>query len=108
MHSCLDVSQVKDWEPPPKWDGAAPDQVIVQKEKEFVFDRVFCPDATQEEVYNTVGKPLVDSLLAGHNACLFAYGQTGSGKTYTMEGQTNPGVMIQCIQYLCASIEPSC
>jgi predicted esterase len=107
MQSCLDISPLQDWDPPPKWDGPSPDKVTVHKEKEFVFDRVFGPEATQEEVYDAVGKPLVDSVLGGHSSCLFAYGQTGSGKTFSMEGQSDPGVMMRCIQYLCDTLEPS-
>lgn len=56
-----------------------PDQV-----KEFRFDRVFGPTSTQEQVFATVGAPLVEHVLAGYNASLLAYGQTGTGKTYTM------------------------
>eukprot|EP00746_Dinoflagellata_sp_MGD_P127859 gnl/MRDRNA2_/MRDRNA2_62341_c0_seq1.p1 gnl/MRDRNA2_/MRDRNA2_62341_c0~~gnl/MRDRNA2_/MRDRNA2_62341_c0_seq1.p1 ORF type:complete len:896 (-),score=146.22 gnl/MRDRNA2_/MRDRNA2_62341_c0_seq1:85-2772(-) len=107
MQSCLDISQLEDWDPPPKWDGPPPDKVTVQQDRDFVFDRVFRPEATQAEVYDAVGKPLVDSVLGGHSACLFAYGQTGSGKTYNMEGQSDPGVMMRCIQDLCNSIDPS-
>lgn len=43
-----------------------------------------------------MGEPLVDSLLAGFNVCLFGYGQTGSGKTYTMmgsDGENNRGII---------------
>ena len=54
---------------------------------EFVFDRIFGPPSSQQGVFNEVGLPLVDSLLAGYNCTLFAYGQTGSGKTWTMEGE---------------------
>eukprot|EP00698_Gefionella_okellyi_P019125 TRINITY_DN5823_c0_g1_i1.p1 TRINITY_DN5823_c0_g1~~TRINITY_DN5823_c0_g1_i1.p1 ORF type:complete len:1205 (-),score=368.62 TRINITY_DN5823_c0_g1_i1:2085-5699(-) len=42
--------------------------------------------ADQPYVYERIGKPLLDSIYQGFNACLFAYGQTGSGKTYTMMG----------------------
>ena len=43
-------------------------------------------NATQEKVYNTTARAVVDSSLQGYNATIFAYGQTGTGKTYTMEG----------------------
>ncbi|XP_028407643.1 kinesin-like protein KIF14 [Dendronephthya gigantea] len=42
--------------------------------------------ATQEYVYNKIGKPLVENAFDGYNTCLFAYGQTGSGKSYSMMG----------------------
>lgn len=45
--------------------------------------------ATQQRVYNDVGKPIVDNALKGYNCCVFAYGQTGSGKTYSMIGEDN-------------------
>ncbi|CAM9348874.1 unnamed protein product, partial [Discosporangium mesarthrocarpum] len=54
--------------------------------RDFVFDHVFDSDAPQEIVYDKVGRPLVEDLLAGFNCTIFAYGQTGSGKTHTMSG----------------------
>jgi len=42
----------------------------------FVFDHVFSGSTPQSEVYETVGKRIVDSAVAGINCCLFAYGQT--------------------------------
>jgi hypothetical protein len=45
---------------------------------------VFHPTASQEDVYNEVGGPIVQNVLAGYNGTILAYGQTGTGKTYTM------------------------
>ena len=50
----------------------------------FAFDYVYDPYCTQEKVYETTARTVVDSALQGYNATIFAYGQTGSGKTYTM------------------------
>lgn len=52
----------------------------------YEFDAVFDCNATQEQVYNAVCRPIVDGILKGYNGTIFAYGQTGTGKTYTMEG----------------------
>ena len=32
---------------------------------------------TQQEVYETIGKPILQNVLNGYNSCLLAYGQTG-------------------------------
>ena len=42
--------------------------------------------ASQEDIYDNIGKSSIDLALNGYNICIFAYGQTGSGKTYTMTG----------------------
>ena len=48
-----------------------------KNELKFEFDHVFHEHTQQEEVYNVVGKPLVEEVLKGYNATIFAYGQTG-------------------------------
>eukprot|EP01060_Flectonema_neradi_P011214 TRINITY_DN18317_c0_g1_i1.p1 TRINITY_DN18317_c0_g1~~TRINITY_DN18317_c0_g1_i1.p1 ORF type:complete len:1035 (+),score=229.56 TRINITY_DN18317_c0_g1_i1:73-3177(+) len=61
----------------------------------FNFDKVFwsctqqqsdCGFSTQKDVYDSTGKPALESTWDGINTCIFAYGQTGSGKTHTMMG----------------------
>ena len=55
------------------------------KWRSYIFDKVFGPDQTQQDIFEEV-EPLCLSVVDGFNACIFAYGQTGSGKTFTMEG----------------------
>ncbi|KAF8765952.1 hypothetical protein HU200_007990 [Digitaria exilis] len=54
--------------------------------QDFTFDAVADAVSTQEDIFNLVGRPLVENCLSGFNSSIFAYGQTGSGKTYTMWG----------------------
>jgi len=53
--------------------------------KTFSFDHCFGDASDQRAVFEEV-EPVVESVLAGFNVCIFAYGQTGSGKTHTMQG----------------------
>ncbi|KAJ7979141.1 Kinesin-like protein [Quillaja saponaria] len=55
----------------------------------FTFDSVADTEATQLDIFQHVGVPLVENCLAGFNSSVFAYGQTGSGKTYTIWGPAN-------------------
>ncbi|XP_021745638.1 kinesin-like protein KIN-12B [Chenopodium quinoa] len=55
----------------------------------FTFDSVADMEATQLDIFQLVGAPLVENCIAGFNSSVFAYGQTGSGKTYTMWGPSN-------------------
>jgi kinesin family protein 3/17 len=72
--------------------------------KVYTFDDAFADDVSQVcaldilldqahlvaqlEVYNRIGRPIVESVLEGYNGTIFAYGQTGTGKTFTMEGKS--------------------
>ena len=53
--------------------------------KQFLFERVFNPEETNEEVFSAC-QSTIEAVHGGGNVCLVAYGQTGSGKTYTMRG----------------------
>lgn len=59
------------------------------EDRTFSFDRVLNQDADQQEMYNVVGKPVVNDVLLGYNGTILAYGQTGTGKTFTIFGPGN-------------------
>lgn len=52
----------------------------------FTFDKTFGETTSTSEVYDSVAKGIVSSVVSGLNGTIFAYGQTSSGKTYTMQG----------------------
>eukprot|EP00937_MAST-01D_sp_MAST-1D-sp2_P000749 g749.t1 len=84
--------------------GKAPD-------KTYGFDGVLGPHSTQEDVFDCVAKPLVESTLEGYNSTMFAYGQTGTGKTWTMEGdlgaKQDMGIIPRSVQHMFTKLEKS-
>ncbi|XP_058836738.1 kinesin-like protein KIF13A isoform X1 [Topomyia yanbarensis] len=80
--------------------------------KLFAFDHCFYstdPDAehfaSQQVVFDNMGRDILDNAFQGYNACIFAYGQTGSGKSYTMMGnQESKGIIPRLCDELFASI----
>ncbi|XP_063992810.1 kinesin-like protein KIF13A isoform X2 [Diachasmimorpha longicaudata] len=77
------------------------DKMDRSKPKSFAFDHCFYsldPSlenfASQEVVFDALGRDILDNAFQGYNACIFAYGQTGSGKSYTMMGSgDNKGII---------------
>ena len=71
------------------------------KDQTFGFDRIFDENASQDDVYASTTKGLLDSVLAGYNATVFAYGATGCGKTHTITGTAQqPGIIYLTMQDL--------
>ena len=56
------------------------------KLKEFQYDKVYDRETTQQNIYDNVGKKIIDHAFNGYNCCIFAYGISGSGKTHTIMG----------------------
>ncbi|XP_061442512.1 kinesin-like protein KIF15 isoform X2 [Rhineura floridana] len=81
--------------------------------KIFTFDHVADVNTTQESVFSSVAKNIVESCMNGYNGTIFAYGQTGSGKTFTMMGPPDSdnfthnlrGVIPRSFEYLFFLIE---
>ncbi|XP_028769300.1 kinesin-like protein KIN-12F [Neltuma alba] len=63
----------------------SPDTLCIA-DKQFTFDSVFDSKSNQEDIFHSVGVPLVKNSLAGYNTSLLSYGQSGTGKTCTMWG----------------------
>ncbi|XP_070494506.1 kinesin-like protein KIF13A isoform X4 [Chironomus tepperi] len=88
------------------------DKIERKQPKTFAFDHCFYSTdinannfATQENVFDTIGRDILDNAFQGYNACIFAYGQTGSGKSYTMMGTLDQkGIIPRLCDSLFASI----
>jgi centromeric protein E len=57
----------------------------------FNYDKTFNEETETAQVYDSVCKNIVTSVVNGLNGTIFAYGQTSSGKTYTMQGSGTIG-----------------
>jgi len=79
--------------------------------KNFTFDKVFGMYSRQEEVFDSMVRPIVDECLEGFNCTIFAYGQTGTGKTHTMEGNIHSdedaGIVPRSVKAILENLESS-
>ena len=78
----------------------------------FSYDKVFSPNSNQSEIYNSVGKRIVEDIMAGYNGTIFTYGQSGSGKTYTMYGndlydENTKGIIPRVVEEIFRRVEKS-
>ncbi|XP_055381414.1 uncharacterized protein LOC129611999 [Condylostylus longicornis] len=83
-------------------------QLVESQAEPFYFDHIFDHCSSNEDIFNTVVKPIVNSCMEGINGTIFAYGQTSSGKTYTMLGdEENPGVINLAVKEIFNFIQKS-
>lgn len=76
------------------------------KVSSFHLDHIFDPEKSNQDVFETVVKPIIDAAVKGFNGTVFAYGQTSSGKTHTMLGTpTEPGIIPLAVNRTFDSIE---
>ena len=64
--------------------------------QEFKMDYIFDATFDQNNLYDKIARPIVESALMGYSGTIFAYGPTSSGKTFTMRGNgdnSSKGIM---------------
>lgn len=54
--------------------------------KHVPLDQCFYANATQQDIFEHVGKPLIAKVMEGVNASFLAYGYSGTGKTFSTLG----------------------
>ncbi|XP_054251294.1 LOW QUALITY PROTEIN: kinesin-like protein KIF6 [Indicator indicator] len=75
-----------------------------QESYKFKFQKIFDQEEKQDVVFDSIAKPVAESVLAGYNGTIFAYGQTGSGKTFTITGgaerYSDRGIIPRTLSYV--------
>uniref|UniRef100_A0A8C6Y6G7 Kinesin-like protein n=1 Tax=Naja naja TaxID=35670 RepID=A0A8C6Y6G7_NAJNA len=70
----------------------------------FKFQKVFDQESKQDDIFETIAKPVAECALSGYNGTIFAYGQTGSGKTFTITGgaerYSDRGIIPRTLSYI--------
>ncbi|KOB59809.1 hypothetical protein PFHG_01527 [Plasmodium falciparum HB3] len=77
------------------------------KTKTFNFNHIFDTHVKQNEIFDILGKNLVNNFMNEYNSSILAYGNTNSGKTYTLYGDRkigeenqNYGLIYYSLKYL--------
>lgn len=79
--------------------------IISRKQpKTFAFDHCFYSTyanaenyASQDMVFNSVGRDILDNAFQGYNACIFAYGQTGKLSKLDIEYDSIESSISSCV-----------
>ena len=78
-----------------EFSSDCPNTVNNKRSKQsYTFDYIFREDSSNEDIFQTLALPIVQSSLEGMNSTILAYGQTASGKTHTIRGTSDsPGLI---------------
>jgi len=63
--------------------------------KDYHFDKIYDIDYDNIDIYNELGRKLLNHISQNQNSVFYVYGQTGSGKTHSLLGNHNTPGMIQ-------------
>ncbi|CAJ1344264.1 unnamed protein product, partial [Effrenium voratum] len=75
----------------------------IQYKETFTFDAVYDETCSQQQVFDGVGKEVMDTFLEGYSCTIIAAGQSGSGKSHTMFGPVgfdSEGLAPRCFRRL--------
>ncbi|NWU74589.1 KI20B protein, partial [Onychorhynchus coronatus] len=92
--------------PPHHYLNRLSEKTAGQMIQKFTFSRVFGPETTQEEFFESTMKEPVQDFLDGYNRLVFTYGVTNAGKTYTFQGtEDDVGILPRALDLLFKSIQ---
>ncbi|KAI9203411.1 P-loop containing nucleoside triphosphate hydrolase protein [Polychytrium aggregatum] len=67
----------------------------------FSFDQIYEANASNEDVFRSTARPLIEKWLDGFNVALVCVGNSGSGKTFSLVGGDKGGGLIQqCVAWV--------
>ena len=106
----LKMKQTERWRALSKFSSIvqtdASGQPLQQDGATFSYDNVFDQKSSTTQIFDKVGRAIVNGTLSGVNGTIFAYGQTSSGKTYTMLGEKDaPGILGQAAEQIFQRVE---
>eukprot|EP01060_Flectonema_neradi_P008119 TRINITY_DN15797_c0_g1_i1.p1 TRINITY_DN15797_c0_g1~~TRINITY_DN15797_c0_g1_i1.p1 ORF type:complete len:753 (+),score=235.16 TRINITY_DN15797_c0_g1_i1:49-2307(+) len=70
--------------------------------KDYEYDGTFGVDSNNGQIWEKVGRPIVENVFEGYSGSIMAYGQTGTGKSFTMSSMKPglEGVIMRNMQYI--------
>jgi len=75
----------------------------VEHSYQFAFDRAFGGSSTNQDIFSSAVRSMVDFTVNGGSGAVIAYGQTGTGKTFTLLDQYS-GILFQILRYSLSKI----